>query len=277
MLESFRSACRARPCRPGSSGAWPGARPGSAAGDRDSGRRPREGRSPTGGLLSEPDREATGAPAASLRRRSSSSLIERAIASPRAVPPNGVMCSKPLGFARSWSSVIGTATRACVEKGHHPDPKTAGEIADERRPPPARRRVGSAATSFATIEPEVSITRTTVACSRGTLRATAGRAIPISAKATASAKTSGGMKRRFCAVPLFGSTEREHVQVREADGVAGTAPLDEHIGEQRERDQEESDERYRPLEPHLAELPCAEDVDLHLDRDPRREGRRGSP
>ena len=69
----------------------------------------------------------------------------------------------------------------------------------------AKSRFGS--TSFATIEPDVSMTMTTVACSRGTLRATAGRAIPISATATASAKTSGGMKRRFCAVPLFGSTE----------------------------------------------------------------------
>ena len=51
-------------------------------------------------------------------------------------------------------------------------------------------------TSSASIEPELSIASTTVACSRCTVTFTCGRASPSAAAASASRKSAGGTQRR---------------------------------------------------------------------------------
>ena len=87
--------------------------------------------------------------------------------------------------------------------------------------------------SFANIEPDVSVTITTVAarCSAATVRS--GRPSATSSAASASSASSAGMWR---AQPTRAGHARQHVDVRVADGVAALPPLRDDVGGQRERD-----------------------------------------
>ena len=98
------------------------------------------------------------------------------------------------------------------------------------------RRVG--VTSVAFIDPDTSMTRTTVACSLGT-RASA-RAWP------GQQGGQGEQVERRGDVPAparFGADDvGQQVEVGEADGVAGATALAEQVGGERDRDEQERQE-----------------------------------
>ena len=62
------------------------------------------------------------------------------------------------------------------------------------------------------------------------------------------------MKRRFWAVPAVGSTEARTSRFVKRTAKRALAALDEHVGEEPERDQRQRDERERPVEPQVLYL-----------------------
>ena len=137
--------------------------------------------------MAEGDGEGDAAPSvtsAEAARASAVASTDRAIASPRAVPPVGLRLAMA---SRTWprSAVGATTRRASVEKAITPTRKAAGrlftnEVAASLA---AASRVGL--TSVASIDLETSIVSITVASSRGTWSVIDGRASAIARNAMA--------------------------------------------------------------------------------------------
>ena len=129
-------------------------------------------------------------------------------------------------------------SRASVENATSPIRNAAGRLSTKpvAAALAAASRVGS--TSVAVIERETSIVSITVASSRGTWSVIDGRARATTRNVIAPRYRAVGTCRRQAGRARH--EVREQVHVGEPDHVPGAPALDEDVGAQRERDEEQA-------------------------------------